>query len=321
MTVKDNSSSTASTALSTGSTNTTKKIIKHSKKFERTQTGCLQCRQKKKKCDGRRPSCLSCLKKGIQCEFPANIRFFQFQANNSNIPKVETAPLIPKQSNKIEKVEVTTKPDVIDKKVERISEPLKVKQIETQYKHQKQHSCCTNTSNDVPELIRSSSVSTISSMQSSQSERQLSFSSILSTEDENSIDPLLKVTSKNPIYLDESRNDSKKFKPIINQSFEKKKQDDEDMNNALHLASEGESISNILNTISIDLIKKSIHNLKYIDFEEKLNNYYQNNSSTAVHISNIIKKDGFLNNHGDHLENNLQTHLELKDHGLNEYFF
>lgn len=70
-----------------------KKRVKHSRKFERTQTGCLQCRQKKKKCDGAKPECLSCSKKGIKCEFPANIRFFNFnQINNVSIGKVTKVP-------------------------------------------------------------------------------------------------------------------------------------------------------------------------------------------------------------------------------------
>lgn len=39
-------------------------------KFRRTRSGCLCCRQRKKKCDEIKPSCGSCLKKSILCEWP-----------------------------------------------------------------------------------------------------------------------------------------------------------------------------------------------------------------------------------------------------------
>ncbi|KAG4441702.1 hypothetical protein IFR05_002836 [Cadophora sp. M221] len=39
-----------------------------SRRYQRTSTGCLQCRQRKKKCDERQPRCSSCLKYGTTCQ-------------------------------------------------------------------------------------------------------------------------------------------------------------------------------------------------------------------------------------------------------------
>ncbi|GME95729.1 unnamed protein product [Ambrosiozyma monospora] len=71
------SSSRTTTATVTSLNQTTtpinkrsRKGTKHSAKFQRNVTGCLNCRKKKKKCDGLKPTCSRCLKAGQDCLQP-----------------------------------------------------------------------------------------------------------------------------------------------------------------------------------------------------------------------------------------------------------
>ncbi|GMG55714.1 unnamed protein product [Ambrosiozyma monospora] len=69
-------SSPPTTTTSLNQTTTTpinkrsRKGTKHSAKFQRNVTGCLNCRKKKKKCDGLKPTCSRCLKAGQECLQP-----------------------------------------------------------------------------------------------------------------------------------------------------------------------------------------------------------------------------------------------------------
>ncbi|KAH7393466.1 fungal-specific transcription factor domain-containing protein [Cadophora sp. MPI-SDFR-AT-0126] len=59
-----------------------------SRRHERTSTGCLQCRQRKKKCDERRPKCSLCLKYGSICERRRQSRQPSLLSSNSGRPKI-----------------------------------------------------------------------------------------------------------------------------------------------------------------------------------------------------------------------------------------
>lgn len=73
-----------------------RKPFRHSRRFERTQTGCLTCRHKKKKCDGVKPVCDSCSKRGLECKFPENIRIFNAGSFQMTTFKVEPLRLTTK---------------------------------------------------------------------------------------------------------------------------------------------------------------------------------------------------------------------------------
>ncbi|KAL5358952.1 fungal-specific transcription factor domain-containing protein [Aspergillus floccosus] len=45
-----------------------------SEKFPRTRTGCLTCRQRKKKCDETKPLCKACERNKLDCSWPSHIR-------------------------------------------------------------------------------------------------------------------------------------------------------------------------------------------------------------------------------------------------------
>ncbi|KAH9208402.1 fungal-specific transcription factor domain-containing protein [Leptodontidium sp. 2 PMI_412] len=57
-----------------------------SRRHQRTSTGCLQCRQRKKKCDERRPICSSCLKYGTTCERGRNSKHHSRARSSSGLP-------------------------------------------------------------------------------------------------------------------------------------------------------------------------------------------------------------------------------------------
>ncbi|PVH81661.1 hypothetical protein DL98DRAFT_165087 [Cadophora sp. DSE1049] len=58
-----------------------------SRRYERTITGCLQCRQRKKKCDERRPKCSLCLKYDSICEKRRRSRQLSPLSSNSGLPE------------------------------------------------------------------------------------------------------------------------------------------------------------------------------------------------------------------------------------------
>lgn len=253
-----------------------KKTVKHSKKFARTQTGCLQCRQKKKKCDGKRPSCHSCDKRGITCEFPANIRFFQFQYDDKNKFTGEDVKAKIKQER--EQESKTEKLDLLDTVFQ-----IDLKQIELPSPKKQKSATSTPVAVSSPKAIKPNFTP------SSQLQRSTRLSLAA---------PTTFTTSVNPHDIHVSRSSSlTSIAPSLMSDYsdsETNKESIEDTEEALHLANYGESIDFILNNITIDLISKSISNLQYIDFDTRLNSYYEetsrSNSLTDDEIGRQIKE-------------------------------
>ena len=57
--------------------------IRHRRKFSRSHNGCLGCRSRRKKCDGDRPTCGLCTRRGIECEWPGEEK--KTQASNEEL--------------------------------------------------------------------------------------------------------------------------------------------------------------------------------------------------------------------------------------------
>ncbi|KAH3686027.1 hypothetical protein WICPIJ_003027 [Wickerhamomyces pijperi] len=296
---------------------TTKKVIKHSRKFERTQTGCLQCRKKKKKCDGRRPSCVSCTKRGSVCQFPANIRFFTFDKSELHKHPQVKAPAIAKSKSVGSSASDTPQDQETSKNDTPKSRPVEIvfSATATPALEEKSSSEPAETLMDIdhqvpiPESVDPSRSSSILSILS-----ETSFATQLtSTEDEEESEaPLYHVDSIFKDLQPESipRSTGNVMQTIKNNHYSSESKNEDDMEDALNLANDGESINKILNNISIELITKSIQNLSYMNLEEKLNNYYRTQRltvQTPVNIINqscistdfMLKDDIFVNQHVD----------------------
>lgn len=237
-----------------------KKITKHSKKFERTQTGCLQCRQKKwvliqklriiktltniferKKCDGKRPSCESCIKRGISCYFPANIRIFQYQKKQNKEFVSEPTPKSVAKSDADSKIE-----------------PINFKQVKLE------HPTCNTEQDKRPPSVDDELKENLLSLSDK-------IEQILEVKEEPDIESIQLQSRSDSIasLISDSDNDSiismnQPRTPPSTSTYEIS-----ESQRATNLIHEGGSISKILNQMTIDLIKKSINNLQYIDFEKK----------------------------------------------------
>lgn len=286
---------------------TTKKVVKHSRKFERTQTGCLQCRQKKKKCDGKRPACLSCTKRGATCQYPANIRFFTFEKNEHNTQNNS------KPSGKVTESKSTSEAVTSDR-ISTNEDNNNGQQIDFVFQNKVLfESNSEGTSKQIDPTITTTIIPDVESIQTSRSSSiysilsDTSFSSQLYSEEEEGhsenyhLDPFLielqcEATPRTP--------NPSAFERALAMKESIYKKNEEEMEDALNLVNDGESISKILNNITIDLITKSIQNLSYINLEEKLNNYYSKQRSLTNAIQSpmitneaILRDDAFINSH------------------------
>lgn len=223
-----------------GSIQKKKKGFKHSKKFARSQKGCLQCRQKKKKCDMRKPQCLSCEKRGVSCEFPENIRIFQIESFQMVDPKGSSEGKTKSPKMKVQEIKFDKNhtPNVSPPPVK--SERKGSATIPPSQPTDPSQQTTTQFLQNIPSPILSHS----QTLDHSQSNYHFPHVETHETQG-SSMNQLLSILNTNSSNTD----------------------------TAISLATEGQSIKSILDSSAIDLLKRSIESLQYISLEKQRKEY------------------------------------------------
>ena len=232
---------------------TSRKSFKHSKRFERTQKGCLTCRQKKKKCDGAKPVCESCSKRGLECKYPENIRIFNVKSLKTSLG----SSFIDSTSSF---------------------------QINMDANSSKRSNSCDHGDHLPKESVRDFSASSRSN--STVSTQYTSAQSSVSPPETSKEHIHQQTPSNRRASIDFNEEEDRENLKMLSQISDVIQSNNRTTNSALSLSRNGESIKQILDNIAIDVIKRSIESLKYIDWE-KNSSYTSSISREDNNISNI----------------------------------
>ncbi|CCH41867.1 hypothetical protein BN7_1406 [Wickerhamomyces ciferrii] len=237
--------------------NNIKKIAKHSKRFERTQTGCLQCRQKKifqfnKDSLSRKNSLNESKKSFKEIDLKKNQEQDQKDENviiddDEDNHEVEEHNIEIDEDEDEDLIETQQSLNSLGEKIEQILDDKEMKPID----------------------INHSRNDTIISELNSRSD---SITSLISDSGSD-------INNSNTITQPSTPPPSTTHGLILNllQPSNYKISQSQRATNMIH---DGESINKILDDMTIELIKKSINNLQYINFDQKLNNYQKSNESS-----------------------------------------
>lgn len=195
----------------------------------------------RKKCDGNKPVCHSCEKRGINCDFPANIRIFHYQEKKENESVSKST-----SSKRIDKSEIDSKPLTFLKQPEMMHPSCVINDRPKGIVDNQAKESLISLSERIEQILEEKEESDSLNSRLLQS-RSDSMASLVSDSDNDSIS-----TSFN--------------QPPTPPSFSFKLSESQRATNLIH---EGGSINRILDQMTIELIKKSINNLQYIDFEKK----------------------------------------------------
>lgn len=198
--------------------------------------------ENRKKCDGKRPSCLSCKRKGISCKFPANIRIFQYQKGDIAI----------KKSNKSDAMDENDTNDFAKrKKNDNKSTKNLIGQNGLQTIEDETKNSLLTLSQKIEGLLQNPSIIKPSSM--NLEPRSDSITSLETDTSTSETDSIILPQPPTPTLPPSSYQLSEAHR-------------------ATNMVHGGESITNLLDKMTIDLIKRSIENLQYIDFDKKAMN-------------------------------------------------